>query len=57
LGFLFILVSSLIFGTIAVLSGYISNYLQQTPKAGVFLKWMQIVVFLGIAAFLLLSSS
>ena len=55
LGFLFIVVSFLIFGTIAILAGAISNYILKTPKAGVFLKWLQIVVFVGIAIYLLLS--
>lgn len=55
LGFLFIGVSFLIFGTIAILAGSISNYILKTPKAGLFLKWLQIVVFISIAIYLLLS--
>lgn len=56
LGFVFIGVSFLIFGLIAVMAGYISNYLLKNPRAGLFLKWMQIIVFVGIAMYLLFSS-
>ncbi|SNZ00254.1 LysE family translocator [Flagellimonas pacifica] len=55
LGILFMLVASVIFGLIAVLAGSISSYLLKKPKAGIFLKWLQIVVFVLIAAYLLLS--
>ena len=55
LGLLFIVVSSLIFGSIALAAGSISNYVTKTPKVGQFFKWLQIVVFVGIAIYLLLS--
>lgn len=55
LGLLFIVVSFVIFGGIAVLSGWISNYLKSHKQVGVVLKWLQIVVFVGIAIFILLS--
>ncbi|MDT0608232.1 LysE family translocator [Croceitalea rosinachiae] len=55
LGFLFIIVSSLVFGTIAILAGSISNYVLKNPKSGLFLKWLQIIVFIAIALYLLLS--
>ncbi|WP_420602436.1 LysE family translocator [Flagellimonas sp.] len=55
LGLLFMLVAFLIFGLIAVLAGSISNYLLKNPKAGIYLKWLQIVVFVLIAVYLLLS--
>lgn len=55
LGLLFMLVAFIIFGTIAVLAGNISTFLMRHPKAGIYLKWVQIVVFLGIAIYLLLS--
>ena len=55
LGLLFMLVSFIIFGSIAVLSGMISNYIKQHKNVGVFLKWLQIVVFIGIAIVILLS--
>lgn len=55
LGGLFIMVSSVIFGSIAILSSSISKYLKESTKIGVYLKWMQISVFVGIAVYLLLS--
>lgn len=55
LGILFMVVSAIIFSLIAVLSGMISEYLLKNAKVGLYLKWMQIVVFVGIAIYLLLS--
>lgn len=55
LGFVFISVSFIIFGAIATLSGAISSFILKSPKAGLFLKWLQIIVFIGIAVYLLLS--
>ena len=53
LGVLFILVSFLVFGSIAFLAGSLKTYLEKHQQSGVFLKWMQIVVFIGIAIFIL----
>ncbi|MGD1947513.1 MAG: LysE family translocator [Croceivirga sp.] len=53
LGLLFIFVSSIIFGSIALAAGSISNYVEKTPKVGQFFKWVQILVFVGIAIFLI----
>lgn len=55
LGLLFMLVSGLIFCGIAMLSGSISKFLVRNQNTGPILKWLQITVFLGIAAYLLLS--
>lgn len=55
LGLLFILVSFIIFGGIAMLSGWISVYLKSHKNVGLFLKWLQIIVFIGIGIFILLS--
>lgn len=55
LGLLFMLVSFIIFGSIAILSGMISNYIKSHKNVGVVLKWLQIVVFVGIAIFILFS--
>ena len=55
LGFLFMGVSLVIFSIIAILAGYISNYLKQHQNTGIILKWLQIIVFVGIAVFILLS--
>ena len=55
LGLLFMLVSFIIFASIAILSGLISEYIKQHKNVGLILKWLQIVVFVGIAIFILLS--
>src|SRR5690606_31148910 len=55
LGLLFMLVSFIIFSMIALLSGAISNYVKQHQGVGVVLKWVQIIVFVSIAIFLVLS--
>ncbi len=55
LGFIFMGVSLVIFSLIAILSGTISNYLNQNSKTGSILKWLQIIVFIGIAIFILFS--
>ena len=54
LGGVFILVSFVIFSTIAILAGAISEIIKKNNKVGVFLKWLQIVVFVGIAIFILI---
>lgn len=55
LGLLFMAVSLIIFSTIAILAGTISDYIKQNESIGIFLKWLQIIVFVGIAFFILLS--
>ena len=55
LGLLFIAVSSLVFVAIAILSGVISDRIVKNAYIGVLLKWLQIIVFVGIAMFLFLS--
>ncbi|MEM9362824.1 MAG: LysE family translocator [Bacteroidota bacterium] len=55
LGFLFIGVTLLIFGGVALLSGSISKWIMSNSNAGRMLKWAQIIVFVGIAIYLLLS--
>ena len=54
LGGLFILTSFVIFSSIAVLAGSISKSIKKNAQIGVFLKWAQIVVFIGIAVLILL---
>ncbi|TXE16911.1 LysE family translocator [Psychroserpens burtonensis] len=49
LGLLFMLVSGIILSTIAVLAGSISDYIKQHERIGLYLKWLQIIVFVGIA--------
>ncbi len=54
LGGLFIVTSFVIFSSIALLGGTISEKIQNNKNIGVWLKWLQIVVFVGIAVFILL---
>lgn len=54
LGITFMAVSFIAFGGIALLAGSISNYLLQHKKVGLYLKWLQIIVFVGIAVFILI---
>ena len=55
LGFLFMFVSFVIFGLIAVLAGSISSYITKNEKVGFIFKWLQIVVFIGLGIYILLS--
>ncbi len=55
LGFLFMGVSLLVFSFIAIAAGYISDYIKGNSRVGVFLKWLQIIVFIGIGVFVLFS--
>ena len=55
LGFLFMGVSFIIFSCIAVLAGSISRYIKEHKHIGNYLKWLQIIVFVGIAVFILFS--
>ena len=49
LGLLFMFVSAIVFSTIAILAGYISDYTKRHNRVGLYLKWLQIIVFVGIA--------
>ena len=55
LGFLFILTSFIIFSSIALLAGNISKLIRDAKNVGLVLKWLQIVVFIGIAIFILIN--
>lgn len=55
LGLLFMFVSFIIFSFIAILAGSISDYINENSKLGLYLKWLQILVFIGIAVYILLS--
>jgi len=54
LGFIFIIISFIIFGTIAILGGEVSNYISKNKKVGLYLKWTQIIVFVSIAILILI---
>jgi len=55
LGLLFMLVSFIIFSFIAILAGYISDYINENSRIGLHLKWLQILVFVAIALYILIS--
>ena len=54
LGTLFILVSSVVFSCIALLGGTISEKIKTSKKIGIWLQWIQILVFIGITVFILI---
>ncbi|HZH70363.1 MAG TPA: LysE family translocator [Flavobacteriaceae bacterium] len=54
LGLVFMVVSFIIFSGIALLSGKIFRFITHYKKSGLFFRWLQIIVFIGIAFFLLL---
>lgn len=54
LGIVFMIVSFITFSSIAFAAGRISKLLIEWKNMGVVLKWLQIVVFVGIAVFILL---
>jgi len=53
LGLVFMLVSFLVFSAIALLAGRISNVILEKKGIGVFLKWLQVLVFVGIALYII----
>ena len=55
LGFIFMGVSFSVFSLLAVLAGSIASFIKQHSKVGNTLKWLQIMVFIGIALFILFS--
>lgn len=54
LGGIFMATSLIIFSGIALLSGRIAGYINTHAKADVYLKWLQIIVFIAIAGYILL---
>ncbi len=54
LGGIFMLVSFITFSLIALLAGSISSYLLKNKSVGLYLKWLQIIVFVGIAVYILI---
>ena len=55
LGLLFMLQALLIFALVALLSGSFASYLKKHPTFNTNIKWFKIVVFIGIAIFILFS--
>ncbi|MCH9660925.1 MAG: LysE family translocator [Bacteroidetes bacterium] len=54
MGIVFMLTSFIVFSGIALLAGGISNYVKENSHVGKVLKWLQIIVFVGIAIYILL---
>tara|TARA_R110002072_G_scaffold16233_3_gene63906 strand:- start:100422 stop:101039 length:618 start_codon:yes stop_codon:yes gene_type:complete len=54
LGGVFMGVSFIVFSAIALLAGSISRFIKHHKGVGVLLKWLQIIVFVGIAVFILI---
>jgi threonine/homoserine/homoserine lactone efflux protein len=54
LGITFMIVSFLIFSSLAVLAGSIKQLMVNQKSAGFVLKWLQIIVFTGIAVYILI---
>lgn len=54
LGITFMIISFLTFGAIALFAGKISKLIMEWKNIGTVLKWLQIVVFVGIAVFILI---
>jgi len=54
LGGVFVLVSFIVFSSVALLAGQIKTYTLKHKNSGFVLKWLQIIVFIGIAIFILL---
>lgn len=52
LGIVFMIVSFITFSSIALAAGRISNLLVEWKSVGTILKWLQIVVFVGIAIYI-----
>lgn len=55
LGGLFMLVSFIIFSSFALLAGTISESIKKNKNIGTYMKWLQIVVFVAIAIYIMLT--
>ena len=53
LGFLFMLQAFLIFSLVSILADQLTVFIRTNQKFALFLKWLQIVVFVGIAVLIL----
>ena len=53
LGGLFILTSMVVFSTVVFLGGAISEKIKNNKEVEIWLKWLQILAFIGIAIFIL----
>jgi len=54
LGLLFMLIALIVFSLIAILAGTISERIKENKKIGFYLKWIQVIVFVFIAIFIVI---
>lgn len=54
LGLIFLILTIIIFGMVALLAGRISVYLRKNPQFSFVLKWLQIVIFILIGVLILI---
>ena len=54
LGILFMVISFIVFSSLANLAGSVSSMLNENKMVAISLKWIQIIVFVGIAVFILI---
>ena len=54
LGIVFMTISFLVFSSLAILAGYISTALNENKNISILLKWIQVIVFIGITIFILI---
>lgn len=55
LGLIFMIITFIIFSSIALLSGSIAEHIKTHSGIELFLRWLQIIVFIGIGVYLLFS--
>ena len=55
LGIVFMTISFVVFSSLAILAGYISAALNKNKNISILLKWIQVIVFIGIAVFILIT--
>lgn len=56
LGLLFMVQAFIIFSLVSILSGSFASYLRKHPKFNTNIKWFKIIVFVGIAIFIIFSN-
>ena len=54
LGIVFMTISFVVFSSLAILAGHISTTLNENKNISILLKWIQVIVFIAIAVFILI---
>ena len=54
LGIVFMTISFVVFSSLTILAGHISTTLNENKNISILLKWIQVIVFIGIAVFILI---